>query len=130
MLKQAIKNRIDQSVYNLHTSVAAEVRDNPSRMTDGSYHVPVELIGGSYGGITTFVAVYTDNISGVSGNSLKKGDLVMLSFDEKGYSAPRITSIISRETAYRNAQIRSRPSVSDDARLEATRMLQAGSSGS
>lgn len=123
MLKDVIKRRLDQSIGNTQTSVAAEVADAPIRMPDGTYQVSVEMIGGAYGGRATMVAVFTETLSGVTGNSLKRGDLVMISFDEKGYSAPRITSIISRETAMRNVNIRNRPAVSDSTRTEPTSML-------
>lgn len=123
MLRDVIRRRIDQSIVNTQTSVAAEVADDPIRMPDGTYQVSVEMVGGAYGGRSSLVAVFTEALSGVTGNSLRRGDLVMVSFDEKGYSAPRITSIISREAAVRNVAVRSRPAVSDGSRVEFSSML-------
>lgn len=123
MLRDVIQRRLDQSIRNTQTSVAAEVADDPIRMPDGTYQVTVEMLGGSYGGRSTVVALFTETTSGVTGKSLKRGDLVMISFDEKGYFAPRITSIISRETALRNVKIRQRPTISDSSRVQTTYML-------
>ncbi|GIV21969.1 MAG: hypothetical protein KatS3mg023_3720 [Armatimonadota bacterium] len=126
MLSGSIKRQIGQSVQNTCTSVAAEVFGDPIRMPDGTYQVVVEMIGGGYGGRSTLVAVYTDQQTGVTGASLKSGDLVLVSFDEKGSASPRITSVISRYTAFSNQSIRSRPAVSDATRADTTSMMVVG----
>lgn len=123
MLRNALKRRIDQSVANTQTSVSAEVLDTPRRMPDGTYQVSVGLLGGGYGGLSKLVVLFSENTSGVTGNSLKAGDLVLVSFDEKGYFAPRITGIISRETAFKNNQIRKRPTTADTQRTENTQAM-------
>ena len=98
----------------------------PIRQLDGSYLVTVEVLGGSYGGKSTLQAIYTDSIAGVTGSSIRKGDLVMVSFDEKGYTFPRITSIISAEVAQMNERGRFRPVLSPEPQVDATTMLMVG----
>lgn len=126
MLANTVRRQIVQTVSNVQSSVAGEVLVEPVRQLDGSYLVTVEVLGGSYGGKSTLQAIYTDSIAGVTGSSIRKGDLVMVSFDEKGYTFPRITSIISAEVSQMNERGRFRPVLSPEPQVDTTTMLIVG----
>ena len=123
MLANTVRRQINQTVSNVQSSVAGEVLLDPIRQADGSYLVTVEVLGGSYGGKSQLIAIYTDNISGVVGSSIRKGDLVMVSFDEKGYSFPRITSVVSAEAARMNQYGRHRTALSPEQQVETTSLM-------
>jgi hypothetical protein len=126
LLSNTVRRHISHSVSNVQSSVAGEVLVEPSRQSDGSYLVTVEVLGGSYGGKSQLQAIYTDSISGVVGSSIRIGDLVLISFDEKGYSFPRITSVVSAEAARLNLRGRYRPVTTPDQRVESTSLMVAG----
>lgn len=126
MLRNVVQQRIDSTVYNTVTSVMAEVSGDPVMLSDGSYEVSVELPGGAYGGLSRLRVIHTDDMSGVAVKSIRKGDVVLISFDEKGEFAPRITSVLSREAAAKNMAARYRTAMSDAQRAEQTAVMSIG----
>lgn len=114
MLRNVLRRQWDQVVSNTQTSVSAEISGEPQWNEEQKvYEVEVEVPGGAYGGVSRFKAFYALHIPGLTTGTLHRGDIVLVSFDEKGYTMPRITAVLSLYSSHSNNENRRRGVVSE-----------------
>ncbi len=127
MLGQRLRHDMQRSIENAPFTVTAEVVDEPQSINNTDlYEVDLIVMGAGYGGFIRFKAQYVPQAMGIANKPLRKGDRVLVTFDDTAWNYPRITNILSQEIAIRNAQNRHRTTSSVPGEVSEARQSQGG----